>query len=58
MPAIRLAFFISRKGCLILADDKKNIGSEVETYRADITKTGESFNDSPVVRVTGFEPAA
>ena len=30
LPAIGLAFFISRKGGLTLADDKKNIGPEVE----------------------------
>lgn len=29
-PATGLAFFISRKGGLTLADDKKNIGPEVE----------------------------
>ena len=40
LPAIGLAFFISRKGGLTLVDDKKNIGPEVETYRADITKNG------------------
>lgn len=30
LPAIGLAFFISRKGGLTLADDKKNIGPEVK----------------------------
>ena len=30
LPAIGLAFFISRKGGLTLADDKKNISPEVE----------------------------
>ena len=42
-----------------MADEKKNIGPEAETCRAEYSKnekTGESFNDSPDGRnvIIGF----
>ena len=49
LPAIGLAFFISRKGGLTLAEDKKNIGRETE-------KPGEAPQDKKAAPIKDTSP--